>query len=158
MSEGMSIARELMQDHEELEALIIRANAMPAGFERQEIVRRACTRYLQHAAAEERVLFPAMRDNLADGLEMADLLGRTQEGAERLVEHLALAGEQDGAYEATFAAFAEAYVQHVALLDSHVLPALSNACLPEDMNHLGRKLRAAEKDAVVERLAARPGQ
>jgi hypothetical protein len=157
MTEGMSVARELMQDHGRIEKLITRANALPPGTERNAIIREACTDYLRHAVAEEQVLLPALREHLIGGAENAGSLIQGEQEISANVEELVRADgyHADPAYEAAFAGFSDGFARHVENLDSGLLPALSDACLPEKMNHLGRRLRTAKEQAVVEPLAER---
>lgn len=141
MPEGADAATELHREHEEIETLAIRIAGLAPGPERADLVRRVAARFVSHARAEERYLYPALRRFLPDGPIDAVKQTRQDDAAERIAQSLDRADEDTEAYEALVNQLVIDIQRHIADQETVILPTLIDACPREELNHLGRQLR-----------------
>lgn len=141
MPEGADAATELRHEHDEIESLAMRLVSLEAGPERTRLVREISVRFLTHANAEERYLYPALRRFLPEGVEDAVRQTRQDDATERIMQSIIETREDDAAYEALVNQLVLDVQRHIEQQESVLLPALVDYCTREEINHLGRQLR-----------------
>jgi hemerythrin superfamily protein len=141
MPEGANAATELNLEHAEIELLTVRIADLEPSTERTSLVREAGARFLAHAEAEERYLYPALRRYLPEGEAEAVEQARRQQAVARIVESIERADEFDATFEALVTQLVIDVQRHIGRQESVLLPALIDACPLEEINQLGRQLR-----------------
>ena len=151
MPEGANAATELSLEHAEIERLTVRIADLAPSTERTSLVREAAARFVAHAEAEERHLYPALRRFLPDGEIEAVEQARRQHAVARIVETIERTDEFDATFDALVTQLVIDIQRHIEQQDSVLLPALIDGCPLEEINQLGRQLRhdlrAAQDDA-----------
>jgi hemerythrin superfamily protein len=141
MPEGADAATLLGREHREIERLSRLVGSLDRSSERAVLVCELSDRFLTHAAAEERYLYPALRRFLPHG--EADALDqvRRQRAAARIVESIERTDEFDATVDALVAQLVVDIRRHVGEQDGVLLPALAGSCPLEESDRLGRRIR-----------------
>ncbi|HET9172999.1 MAG TPA: hemerythrin domain-containing protein [Actinospica sp.] len=146
MPEGANGVTELRREHDEIEALAARIAALRPCPERAELVREVAARFLSHARAEQRYIYPAFRRFLPGGTEQAVLQTRHDDAAEQIALSIERAGEDADGYEALVAQLVLDIERHIEQQETVLLPALLDSCSEAEINQLGRQLRSGLHD------------
>lgn len=101
----------LLQDHAEAKRLLLGFDRLPQP-ERPEAFRHLVKVLVGHEAAEEIVIYPALRDVAAGGGAIARDRLAEQEKAERLLADLERLGVDDPAFEPSFRQLRDAVLEH----------------------------------------------
>ncbi|AFM19905.1 hypothetical protein Mycch_5220 [Mycolicibacterium chubuense NBB4] len=101
----------------------------------------------QHEAVEEQFFWPAVRDALADGDELADAAIEQEQQGKQLLQKLEDGSPGEPDYQQAIEDFAAAAREHIAYEQDVVWPALSQALSRDELEKLGQKLEAAKKAA-----------
>jgi hemerythrin superfamily protein len=138
----------LKQDHRSVEGLFAefeKASKAEDDAAKGVVVERICAALSVHAAIEEEIFYPAVRDAIAteDTMDEAEV---EHEGIKRLVEELKT--EEPGAdmYDARVTVLAEYVKHHVKEEESEMFPKVRKSDL--DLDELGRLL--AERKSELE--------
>jgi hemerythrin-like domain-containing protein len=147
MPEGANVTTELQQEHAEIERLVRRVASLEPGPERTGLVRETAARFLTHARAEERYLFPAFRRYLPEGAQEAVAQERRVYAVRNLVESLVRTADEDAeTYDALVGQLVVDIQRHIEQQDTVLLPQLLDACPGPEVNTIGRQLRYAIHD------------
>ncbi|MBR7828030.1 hemerythrin domain-containing protein [Actinospica sp. MGRD01-02] len=146
MPEGANAVTELRREHDAMEAMAARVASLEPCPERARLVHEVASRFLTHARAEQRFLYPALRRYLPAGGSDAVEQTRQDDAAEQIALSIDRAGEDSDAYEALVNQLMLDIQRHVATQETVLLPTLLDTCPPEDLNNLGRQLRAGLAD------------
>lgn len=114
----------------------------------------------RHEAVEEMYFWPAVREHLPDGDELADTaIGQEQEGKE-VLDKLDKLDAGTPEFEKLLAEFIHAGREHIDYEENHVWPGLRAVLTAEQADELGGKLEAGKKTAPTRphpRTPASPG-
>jgi hemerythrin-like domain-containing protein len=115
--------------------------------ERKKLAEQLVIEESRHEAVEEMYFWPAVRETLTDGDELADTaIGQEQEGKEVLAKLDKLdAGTPE--FEKLLADFIRAGREHIDYEESHVWPRMRSTLTAQQADELGSKLAAAKKTA-----------
>jgi hemerythrin-like domain-containing protein len=101
----------------------------------------------QHEAIEQQFFWPAVREALDDGDELADeAIAQEQEG-KKLLQRLEDGEPGDPDYQQALQEFVKAGREHIAYEQDTVWPKLEAALSRQDLESLGEKLELAKKAA-----------
>jgi hemerythrin-like domain-containing protein len=101
----------------------------------------------QHEAIEEQFFWPAVRDALDDGDDLADeAIAQEQEG-KKLLQRLENGEPGDPDYQQALQEFVKAGREHIMYEQDVVWPKFEAAVSRDDLDKLGEKLEAAKKVA-----------
>jgi hypothetical protein len=128
--------------------------------QRKKLAERLVIEESRHEAVEEMYFWPAVREHLPNGDELADTaIGQEEEGKEMLDKLDKLdAGTPE--FEKLLADFIRAGREHIDYEETHVWPGLRIALTEQQADELGSKLKAAKKTAPTRphpRIPASPG-
>ena len=141
MPEGADAATELRREHEEIESLATRLVSLGPSPERDRLVREVSVKFLTHAHAEERYLYPALRRFLPEGRDDAVRQTRQDDATERIVQSIERVTEDDATYEALVNQLVIDIERHIEQQETVLIPTLVDFCSREEINNLGRQLR-----------------
>jgi hemerythrin-like domain-containing protein len=112
---------------------------------RKEVAEQLVISSSRHEAAEEQYFWPAVRDQLDDGDQLADqAISQESEAKEVLgkIDKLDAGGTE---FNRLIAEFIPAARQHIEFEETQVWPGLRQALSPEQATELGEKIRKAEE-------------
>ncbi|SEP88308.1 hemerythrin domain-containing protein [Streptomyces radiopugnans] len=148
MGHGGDIIQELSTDHREVEELFGRIEAMPVGdARRKEFADQAVMELVRHSVAEEQYLYPAVRELLPDGDEIADKEIEEHSAAERTMKAMEGRGADDPEFDRLVAELMTEIRSHIADEERNLFPRLRQAATQEQLDKLGDKARTAKKTA-----------
>jgi hypothetical protein len=152
MAGTANAATEIAREHDEIATLVTRVMSLGRGGERISLLHELCARFIIHAQAEERYVYPTLRRLLPEGGCIADTQHRADRGVARIVakvENSTAAGPDS---EELVARLLDGIRGHVARQDALLLPALIEVCPMGEIDRLGEQLRLGlrmAKDAAV---------
>lgn len=111
---------------------------------RQEVAQLLIIDSSRHEAAEEKYFWPAVRERLADGNQLADEAIAQETEAKNLLARLDKVTSGDEEFTALIAGFIPAARAHIAFEESQVWPSLRAALSAAEAAELGEKIRKAE--------------
>lgn len=130
----------LVRDHRVVETLFAELETGEGGpGHRHDVVEVVVAELVRHAVAEELYLYPAVREHLPDGDQLADHELRHHAEVERTLETLDDAG--------ALATLMTAVRAHVAEQERDLFPRLRQVCPPDRLADLGRRVEAAKRIA-----------
>lgn len=99
----------------------------------------------QHEAAEEQYFWPAVREKVAGGQELAKTALEQETAAKKLLATLDGMAPTDGPFIGLITEFITAGEAHIAFEEDQVWPKLRAVLSAEEARELGEKVAAAEK-------------
>lgn len=144
----------LAKDHEEVKRMLTALELGPTAASgansdqlalRKQMVQQLVIEESKHEAAEEMHFWPAVRERLTDGDDLAkQAIGQEQEGKEVLDRLDKLDADSDE-FENLLSEFISAGRTHIAFEEANVWPGLRAALSPEEADGLGREIEEAKK-------------
>ena len=136
----------LTSDHAEVEQMFIQIETLPQTEARDQLVEDIIRELSIHAAIEEQVLYPAMRDALPDGEKLVE---EAIEEHQQVKETLAAIERADTPTERDplLVQLIGNVRHHVDEEETDLLPKLKAAIGSEELRDMGAKLAAAKKMA-----------
>jgi hemerythrin-like domain-containing protein len=99
----------------------------------------------QHEAIEEQFFWPAVREALDDGNELADEAVSQEQEGKKLLQRLEDGRPGDPDYQLALQEFVKAGREHIVYEQDVVWPAFEAAVSREDLEKLGEKLETAKR-------------
>lgn len=155
MTQTVNAATELTREHDEIDRLAIRIAMLGPGPERAALVHEVSARFLIHARAEERYLHPAVRRLVRDGSVLVSLQMSRNRALARTIEAVERGGAEEDELDILVGHLVIGVQDHVERQGAVLLPALIEACPPEEAILLGEKLH--EGIAAARKAAERAG-
>jgi hypothetical protein len=135
----------LVRDHRRVETLFTELETEQDDPDhRRNVVDVVVAELVGHMVAEELYLYPAVRDLLPDGDQLADRDLRQHADAQRTMDTLDSAAPT---FAATLAALIAAARDHIAEQERDLLPRLRRACPADRLESLGRRAEAVKRIA-----------
>jgi hemerythrin-like domain-containing protein len=115
--------------------------------ERKKLAEQLVIEESKHEAVEEMYFWPAVREHLPNGDELADTaIGQEDEGKE-VLDKLDKLDAGTPEFEKLLAEFTRAGREHIDYEENRVWPGLRTALTEQEAQDLGRKLEAGKKTA-----------
>lgn len=159
----------LAQDHAEVKQMLtqLEMGAVRQGSvsteqlaQRKKLAEQLIIEESRHEAVEEMYFWPAVREHLPNGDELAETaLGQEQEGKE-VLDKLDKLDAGTPEFEKLLADFIRAGREHIDYEEDHVWPGMRSALTREQADELGGKMEVAKKTAPTRphpRTPASPG-
>jgi hemerythrin superfamily protein len=142
------VIEELTVDHREVEEMFGRFNALPVGHPgRRDIADEFTIELVRHSVAEEMHLYPAVREHITGGDQIADREIADHATVERLLKKLEGLDIHQAEFDSTAAQLITEVSAHVADEEKNLFPALTAACTGQELAELGDKVRSAKDKA-----------
>ncbi|MFF9645762.1 hemerythrin domain-containing protein [Kitasatospora aureofaciens] len=146
MGHGGNVIHELMTDHREVEEMFARIQALPAGDERRrEVADDFTIELVRHSVAEEQYLYPAVREHVPGGGDLADKEIADHATVEKLLKEIEGVDCGDARFGVLVDRIISEVSAHIRDEEQNLFPALAEACSPEQLNELGERVRRAKK-------------
>lgn len=148
MGHGGNVIDELVVDHREVEELFGKIEALPPGAEDRKLYAdQATIELVRHSVAEEAYLYPAVREHVAGGDELADKELEDHATAERLMKDLEGRDADDAEFDRLIGSLMSDVRGHITDEETNLFPRLRAACPADALDELGDKVRRAKKVA-----------
>ncbi|MFF0109522.1 hemerythrin domain-containing protein [Streptomyces hirsutus] len=148
MGHGGDVIAELTTDHREVDELFAQIENQPVGDpRRRELADELTIELVRHSVAEEMHLYPAVREHVEGGNEIADKELTDHAEVEQHLKDLEGLDAQDPQFNHLVAKLKLEVSEHVRDEEDRLFPLLAAACTPEVLDDLGDRIRTAKKIA-----------
>ena len=146
----------LSKDHQEVKDMLIELEKGPTAArgatEDQLALRKKMAQQLvieesKHEAVEEMYFWPAVREHLEDGDDLANEAQQQEQDGKEVLDRLDKLGAEDPEFEIVLAQFIKDGREHIAFEETRVWPGMRAALSAEQADELGSKLETAKKTA-----------
>jgi hemerythrin-like domain-containing protein len=142
----------LREDHKSVLGMLEALDGAPSGSGAQSsglgtMVTNLVIAESQHEAIEQQFFWPAVRDALDDGDELADAAIEQEQQGKKLLQRLEIGSPGDANYHDALQEFVNAGREHIMFEQDVVWPRFEAAVSREDREKLGEKLEQAKKVA-----------
>jgi hemerythrin superfamily protein len=143
----MEATRLLTQDHRTVDQLFSRFEKLPAGAsgEKLEIVREIVKELSIHAAIEEQVLYPVIRDEVPGGQALHQEALQEHQEAKEVLSELDGMSPQDPGYDARVTSLIQDVRHHVEEEEGQLFPKLREGVSAERLHEMGEAMEQAKK-------------
>ena len=151
-----SVFEVLGRDHEEVKRMLSESEKGPTAADgasldqlalRKKMAETLVIEESRHEAVEEMYFWPAVRDRLPDGGQLADEATGQEQEAKQVLAQLDKSGADDPEFEKLLGQFITAGREHIAFEETRVWPGLRSALTSTEAEELGEKLEQARKTA-----------
>lgn len=146
----------LGKDHSEVKQMLTQLEKDGAGprqgslDQRKEKVGKLIAEESRHEAAEEKIFWPAVRDNLRDGDKLAATATSQESEAKTVLARLDKLDAGRPEFEKLLAEFAKAAREHVEFEETQVWPRMRRALSDQEASELGMAFQEAKEQASPE--------
>jgi hemerythrin superfamily protein len=145
---GMDAIQVIRGDHQTVEALFRRWEGMgPSDGDRGELVRTVVRELSVHAAVEEQILYPAMREALPDGDSLVQEALEEHQEAKEVLSELDGMDPGDPGFPTKVDSLIADVRHHVEEEENELLPKLESALTQARLDEMGRQLESAKESA-----------
>ncbi|MEV0148798.1 MULTISPECIES: hemerythrin domain-containing protein [unclassified Nonomuraea] len=146
-SEQRDVITVLVTDHREVEQLFAELETMigAIGERPQTLAEQAVIELVRHSVAEEAYLYPAVREHVPGGDELADKELAEHAEAEETMKRLERLEPGDDDFWPVLEELMREIRHHVQEEEGDLFPRLRAACPPEALTELGAKVERAKK-------------
>jgi len=146
----------LAKDHEEVKQMLNELELGPtassgAGSDelalRKKMVQQLVIEESKHEAVEEMYFWPAVREALTDGTDLANQAQDQEQEGKVVLDRLDKLAPEDEEFEVLLAQFIAAGRAHIAFEETTVWPSLRSVLSAEQADELGQKLEQGKKTA-----------
>jgi hemerythrin-like domain-containing protein len=146
----------LAKDHEEVKRMLAELELGPTAATgansdqlalRKKMVQQLVIEESKHEAVEEMYFWPAVREHVPDGDDLANQAQEQEQEAKGVLDKLEKLDPGGEEFEAQLTQFAQAGRAHIAFEETTVWPSLRGALTAGEAGDLGRKLEEGKKTA-----------
>lgn len=150
----------LTHDHREVEELFGQIEQTPQSSheERRRLADQAIIELVRHSVAEEQYLYPAARQYIPGGNEIADRELSEHNEAETVMKELEQADAADSNFNQLLGQLMQEIRQHVQEEENELFPQLSQHTDRETLQDLGKKISDAKKSAPTRPHPSAPSE
>jgi len=142
---GQDLISVIVTDHREVEAIFTELESREGSPEhRRDLVDHVIAELVRHSVAEEQYMYPAAREALPDGDEIADHELEEHAEAEKVMKELDGLDPTDPKFEDVLTKLMEDIRHHVQEEETDLLPRLQEACSADQLRELGEKVQKAK--------------
>jgi hemerythrin superfamily protein len=135
----------IVEDHREVEELFREAETATDTAELRRATDRVIAELVRHSVAEEEYLYPAMREHLDDGDELADHEIEEHAEAERTMKELESLDAADEDFRPKLEQLIGEIRHHIGEEEADALPRLAAACSQDELVRLGEQVERAKR-------------
>jgi hemerythrin superfamily protein len=136
----------LLQDHQAAKQMLERFDDLPVSGRAVAFCQVTYT-LVGHEVAEEEVLYPAVREHVENGDDLAGRRIEEQAAAEELLARMEKLDPASVDFMAEFANLRDAVLEHAEAEEQTVFPALASAIDEDEQRQLGRRYEQAKAAA-----------
>src|SRR5688572_5828898 len=132
-----SATQMIRQDHKKVEGLFKKVEQTKGAQAKRRLAENAMAELEIHAALEEEIFYPAVKNEVDDGSMVQEAIQEHQT-VKQLIAELKGMGEADGEFESQFSQLVENVQHHVEEEENEMLPKVEDSEL--DLNSLGQQM------------------
>ncbi len=150
----------LTHQHREVDALFTQLERMAGSTsdKAQRLAEQVVISLVKHSVAEEIYLYPAVREHVPGGDEIADHEVEEHDEAERTMERLESLEPADADFWPTMRELITEIRHHVEDEENDLFPKLRRACSEQQLRELGKKVEQAEEVAPTRPHPSSPSE
>jgi len=150
----------LTHQHHEVDALFTKLEKMDGSTsdEARRLAEQAVIFLVKHSVAEEIYLYPAIREHVPGGDEIADHAVEEHNEAERSMKRLESLKPADADFWPTMRELITEVRHHVEEEENDLFPKLRRACSEPQLQELGKKVQQAEEVAPTRPHPSAPSE
>ncbi len=137
----------LLADHREVERTLQELESSDSSEQQRRALELLIVEVVRHSVAEEQYVYPAAREKLPDGDDVADRKIGARSEDEELMNRLAGMASEDVQFHELFRQLAANLRQHIDEDETSFLPRLRQACSAQELQDLGKKVEVAKGSA-----------
>jgi hemerythrin-like domain-containing protein len=146
----------LSQDHQEVKRILTELENGPTAATgssgnalalRKKIVQQLVIEESKHEALEEMYFWPAVRDRVADGDELADTAIAQEQDGKEVLDRLDKLDPDQPEFEQLVITFIAAGREHISFEEGQVWPRLRSVLTADEARSIGDKIAAGKKTA-----------
>lgn len=137
----------LLNDHDEVRQLFGRFDTATTPEQKKEIFQQLVHELAVHETAEEEIVYPMLRKDVADGDGIADKRIAEEEQADKLLASMEKMDPSSSEFTAAFGKLRTAVLSHAEREEQEVFPRLRSHEDGERLASMGRLLEMAKKTA-----------
>ncbi|MHA6801519.1 hemerythrin domain-containing protein [Bounagaea algeriensis] len=137
----------LVADHRDVERTLQEFESSNSSEQQRHLVEQLIVEIVRHSVAEEQYVYPAAREKLPDGDEVADRKIESRSEDEELMNRLAGTDPEGAQFHELSRQLAANIRHHIEEDETNFLPRLRQACSSEELQDLGKKVEVAEGSA-----------
>ena len=146
----------LAKDHQEVKDMLTELEKGPTATRgatqdqlalRKKMAQQLVIEESRHEAVEEMYFWPAVREHLSDGDDLANQAQQQEQEGKEVLDRLDKLGADDPEFETVLAQFTTDGRAHIAFEEERVWPGLRAALSAEQAAEMGRKLEEGKKTA-----------
>ncbi|MGN6246215.1 MAG: hemerythrin domain-containing protein [Motilibacteraceae bacterium] len=153
---GNDVISILVTDHREVEQIFAEIESTTDPDRRRTLADRAITELVRHSVAEEAYVYPAYRDHVPGGAELAEREVDEHAEAERTMKDLEGLAPTDTRFDELLGRLIREIRHHVAEEEGELFPQLRAHVEPEQLRELGARVEKAKKVAPTRPHPAAP--
>lgn len=142
-----SVVDIIIDDHREVQQMFNQARQETDPTEFQRLVSTVVAELVRHSVAEEQYLYPALREHVEGGDDIADHEIAEHSEAEEVMKEMEGLDADDPQLRDKFNALVDDVTHHIEDEESDALPRLQSACPQEELIELGEKVERAKRMA-----------
>ncbi|MEU8346175.1 hemerythrin domain-containing protein [Spirillospora sp. NPDC048832] len=146
----------LTHDHREVEEMFEELSAATDPAERRRITDDVTIELVRHSVAEEQYLYPAVRQFVPGGDELADKEIADHAEVERVLKELEQADTENSSFTTLVRRLIDDVSAHVQDEENNLFPRLADNAGPDELLTLGDQVQSAKKKAPTRPHPAAP--
>ncbi|HEX6196154.1 MAG TPA: hemerythrin domain-containing protein [Jiangellaceae bacterium] len=144
---GRTVVDIIIDDHREVQEMFTQAQRETDPAEFQRLVSTIVAELVRHSVAEEQYLYPALREHVEGGDEIADEEIAEHREAEQVMKDMEGLDADDPQLREKFNALVEDVTHHIKEEESDALPKLQSSCPEDELIELGQNIERAKRIA-----------
>ncbi|NEE01460.1 hemerythrin domain-containing protein [Phytoactinopolyspora halotolerans] len=137
----------IVEDHREVEELFKQLESTSDSEQLRQLADQVIAELVRHSVAEEQYLYPAFREHLDDGDELADHEISEHSEIEETLKELESLDVTEERFQTLVRELISEVRHHVEDEENDALPRLENACGRDELIELGQKVEQAKQSA-----------
>jgi hemerythrin superfamily protein len=133
-------------DHREVKSMLSQLSG-GGSQDRKKLAEKLVMEESKHEAVEEMYFWPAVRESVSDGDQLAEKAVRQEDEGKQILDDLDKAGGNSAEFEELISTFTKAAMEHIAFEEDRVWPGLRSALDAQAREQLGTKIEQAKKTA-----------
>jgi hemerythrin superfamily protein len=147
-SAGQDLLSVILADHREVEAVFTELESgQGSPGHRRDLADHVIAELVRHSVAEEQYMYPAAREVLPDGDQIAEHELEEHAEAEKVMKDLDGLDATDPRFDELLSKLMQDVRHHIQDEEKDLLPRLQGACSDEQLRDLGEKVLRAKKSA-----------
>jgi hemerythrin-like domain-containing protein len=144
MNDAQDMVSVLVHDHEEVKDMFQQIENAADGETRRTVADQVTAELVRHSVVEEMYLYPAAREQLSNGDQMADQEIEEHAEAEQLLKRWEKLDGDDPEFLTVFREVRQSVLEHIEEEEGQLFPAMQSSMSRDEMIEVGQKMQKAK--------------